>query len=329
MLPVYAAALIVFFEGLVLWAVYPVTAFYCAQFGGGPTSVGVMLALLSLPKIFTNPVFGRAADRFGRRPLLIIASTGTLCGSVAWALSPSLGWLAVSRLVAGVFSAQSALCQTVVADATPPERRAVGLGVVGAAFGGSMVVGPFIGGWVAQHISHAAVGWVCAGIQLLSVLTAAFVLPETRPVHVGDLAHDSSVALRAVLRTRHVLPLLLATFVTAVVAAQLITTLSLLTSQRFGYEEEGASAAYAFFGVIALVVQGGAVRVIVPRWGERTTAIAGLAALSTGFALLALRPPESVHARAAIPCNLRPANRLNLLSRRLGQKSPDRERGKW
>lgn len=290
MAPTYAAALIVLFEGLVLWAVYPATSFYCEQFGGGPTSVGLMFALLSLPKIVSNPIFGRLSDRFGRRPLLAVASAGTLCGSVGWALAPSLGWLAVSRLIAGVFSAQSTLCQTVVADGTVPERRATALGVVGAAFGGSMVLGPLIGSWVAAHFSHAAVGWACAAIQSLSLLTVVFLLRETRPTRAApDLGTDCRVPDN-ILRLRGVIPLLAVTLVTAIVASQL-TTLSLFTRDRYGFGEKQAGYPFAFFGVIGVLVQGGVVRALTPRLGERNTAGLGLVALGAGFALLALPLP--------------------------------------
>jgi MFS transporter, DHA1 family, tetracycline resistance protein len=291
MSPTYAAALIVLFEGLVLWAVYPATSFYCDQFGGGPMSVGLMFALLSLPKIVSNPIFGRLSDRVGRRPLLAIASAGTLCGSVGWALAPSLGWLAVSRLVAGIFSAQSTLCQTVVADATRPERRAAALGIVGAAFGGSMMLGPIIGSWVAAHFSLAAVGWVCAGVQSLSVLTVLFLLRETRPAQAPPNPGTKRQNSDNVFRLPGVIPLLGVVFVTAVVAAQL-TTLSLFTKDRYGFGEKQAGYPFAFFGVIGVFVQGGLVRALTPRLGERTTSALGLVALGAGFAMLALPLPE-------------------------------------
>jgi MFS family permease len=289
--PTYAAALIVFFEGLVLWAVFPVTSFYCQQLGGGAVWVGVMFALLSAPKILSNPIFGALSDRFGRRPLLAIASLGTLCGSLGWALAPSIGWLAVSRLVAGLFSAQSALCQTVVADSNPPERRAAGLGVVGAAFGLSMVVGPLLGGWVAGDVSHPAVGWMCAAIQALSLLTVTFLLKETRPsAALSPARADATPRVPQPLRQRQVTPLLGVTFLMAFTVAQLTSTFSLFTQQQYGFSEKHAGHAFAFFGLIGVLVQGGFIRPLVPRLGEQRTALAGLVALGVGFGLLAAQP---------------------------------------
>jgi DHA1 family tetracycline resistance protein-like MFS transporter len=115
MSPVLAAAVVVLLEGLVLWAVFPIMSYYCAEFGGGPVAVGVMFALLSAPRVICNPLFGWLAERFGRRPLMAVASLGTMAGSILWAVSPDLTWLAVSRAIAGVFGAQAALSATVVA----------------------------------------------------------------------------------------------------------------------------------------------------------------------------------------------------------------------
>lgn len=304
--------MIVFFEGLVLWAVFPVTSFYCEQLGGGPAWVGVMFALLSAPKVISNPIFGRLADRFGRRPLLAVASLGTLSGSVGWALAPTIGWLAVSRMIAGLFSAQSALCQTVVADVTLPQRRAAGMGVVGAAFGLSMVLGPLVGAVTTRLGSHAAVGWVCAGIQTLSFLTVVFLLPETRPARVpaaflagavpdGRPSGPTGVLPCApvvrpprwqnLLRARYVAPLLLVTLLTSLTVAQLTSTLSVFAKDAYRFNETEASYAFAFFGLIGVVVQGGLIRPLVPRLGEHRTAVFGIALLALAFGILAARPP--------------------------------------
>ena len=86
------------------------------------------------------------------------------------------------------------------------------------------------------------------------------------------------------------IPLLSVTFVTAVVAAQL-TTLSLFTRDRYGFGEKEAGYPFAFFGVIGVLVQGGVVRALTPRLGERNTAALGLVALGAGFAMLALPLP--------------------------------------
>lgn len=292
MSPVLAAATVVFCEGLVLWSVFPIMSYYSAELGGGPVWVGILFALLSAPRVIFNPIFGRLSERFGRRPLMTLASLGTMAGSIVWAVSPNVGWLAASRLVAGMFGAQAALSSAVVADATPPERRSAGMGLVGAAFGLSMVLGPLLGGWVTHFASHAAVGWVGAFLQALSVLTVTFLMPETHP-HVGAPARagPARVPLAAVLRAARVMPLLVVTFLTAAALVQVTTTLSMLGELVYRFTEADAAHVFAFFGLIGTVVQGGVLRALHPRFGDQRLAVFGLACIAAAALLVAISPP--------------------------------------
>ena len=187
--PVVAAALVVLFEGLVLWAVFPIMSYYCADLGGGPAAVGILFALMSGPRVLFNPIFGRLSERFGRRPLMVVASLGTMAGSIAWAVSPNVGWLAVSRAIAGIFGAQAALSSAVVADVTSPDRRSSGMGLVGAAFGLSMVFGPLLGGWVTGK-KNEYVARTLAEYSSLKDLAQVMVAKDAtgHPVFLADVA---------------------------------------------------------------------------------------------------------------------------------------------
>ena len=291
--PVVAAALVVLFEGLVLWAAFPILSYYCADLGGGPASVGILFALMSGPRVLFNPIFGRLSERFGRRPLMVVASLGTMAGSITWAVSPNVGWLAVSRAIAGIFGAQAALSSAVVADVTSPERRSSGMGLVGAAFGLSMVFGPLLGGGVTHLASHAMVGWVGAVLQGLSVATVLFFLPETRPV--GSTAGDAGShhpALRTMLTVAGVTPLLAVAFCSALAVAQVTTTFSMLAEKEYQFTEADAGYAFALFGLVGTLVQGGVVRVLHARFGDRKLAMAGLVTVAISAAVIAPGPPR-------------------------------------
>ncbi|HPM25089.1 MAG TPA: MFS transporter [Phycisphaerae bacterium] len=293
MSPVLAAAVVVLLEGLVLWAVFPIMSYYCAEFGGGPVAVGVMFALLSAPRVICNPLFGWLAERFGRRPLMAVASLGTMAGSILWAVSPDLTWLAVSRAIAGVFGAQAALSATVVADTTPPERRGRAMGVVGAAFGLSMVFGPLLGSEVTTQWSHAAVGWVSAALQGLSVLTVVFVLKETHPARLDPRAPRVPAPTNwQLLRRPRVTPLLLVTFGSALALSQVTTTFAMLGESVYHFAERQAGYAFTVFGLIGTLVQGGVVRVLHPRCGDRRLALAGLACIAGSAVVILAQPPE-------------------------------------
>lgn len=291
--PVVAAALVVLFEGLVLWAAYPILSYYCADLGGGPAAVGILFALMSGPRVLFSPIFGRLSERFGRRPLMVVASLGTMAGSITWAVSPNVGWLAASRAIAGIFGAQAALSSAVVADVTSPDRRSSGMGLVGAAFGLSMVFGPLLGGGVTHLASHAMVGWVGAVLQGLSVATVLFFLPETRPAHSGKSEVGSHhPALRTMLTVPNVTPLLAVAFCSALAVAQVTTTFSMLAEKEYQFTEADAGYAFALFGLVGTLVQGGVIRVLHARFGDRRLAMAGLFAVAVSAAVIAPGPPR-------------------------------------
>lgn len=291
MRPVFCAALLVFFEGIVIWSVFPTMTYFLQDLGGEAFWIGILFALMSGPKIVMNPVFGRLSDRIGRRPVLIFIMLGAIGGSVAWALAPSVGWLAVSRGIAGIFAAQAALSQTVVADATRPERRAAAMGVLGAAFGLSMIVGPLLGGWV-RHAwgSYAAVGWACAAVQTLSLLVLVVFMPETRVRSDQAPAQPQFAGMRGVLREPNVVPLLAVTLLMTLAFAELTSTFASLSKDQYQRDVTETTALFVLLGIVALVTQGGILRLLLPRFAEKGTALLGLLILAVGLGWLGILP---------------------------------------
>ena len=291
MRPVFCAALLVFFEGIVIWSVFPTMTYFLQDLGGEAFWIGILFALMSGPKIVMNPVFGRLSDRIGRRPVLIFIMLGAIGGSVAWALAPSVGWLAVSRGIAGIFAAQAALSQTVVADATRPERRAAAMGVLGAAFGLSMIVGPLLGGWVGHAWgSYAAIGWACAAVQTLSLLVLVVFMPETRVRPERARAQPQMAGMRGVLREPNVVPLLAVTLLMTLAFAELTSTFASLSKDQYQLKVSDTTRLFVLLGIVALVTQGGILRLLLPRFAEKGTALLGLLLLAVGLGWLGILP---------------------------------------
>ncbi len=306
--PLIASAVIVLCEGLCFGAVLPVIGFYCERLGGGPITLGLLFALLAGPKVVMNPLFGRVSDRYGRRPVLLIATLGTLAGSVLWALAPNVVWLAISRGVVGVFGAQAAIAQAVAADVTPPARRAAAMGLLGAAFGLSITLGPLLGGIVSTAASNAAVGWVCALLQALSIVVIVTLLPETRGRSGATFASDDAPAatggpssrgadlptLAPLLQRPAVRRLMLVTLLMWLGFSVINGTFQLLAAHAYHMTERHVSYAYAVIGIVGAVIQGGLIRRLAATLGEQVCGLAGLAVLAVAFALLAATPPAPV-----------------------------------
>ena len=177
---------------------------------------GYMLVVFALTQFFAGPVLGNLSDRFGRRPVLIASmlTFGMDYALMAWA--PTLAWLFLGRAVAGIAGAVYGPASSVLADVTPPEKRSGVFGLIGAAFGIGFVIGPAIGGLLADLGPRAP--FVAAAILALSnAAVMIFAMPETlapehrRPFRLRD-AHVVG-AFRPLFHAGNAAPLLAAWFV--------------------------------------------------------------------------------------------------------------------
>src|SRR5258708_19177180 len=114
------------------------------------------MASYSLAQFFFAPVWGRLSDRFGRRPILLVSLVFSVASYLWLGFADALWMLYGARLLAGAGAGNIAAAQAYVADVTPPEGRAKGMGLIGAAFGLGFTVGPAIGGPIARSRPTAA-----------------------------------------------------------------------------------------------------------------------------------------------------------------------------
>jgi len=151
-----------------------------------PRALGIMMGAFALAQLFAAPILGGLSDRFGRRKVILISITGMTFDYVLTALAPTLGWLFFARIVAGLTAASVVSVNAYIADVTPPEKRAQRFGLVGAAIGGSFVLGPAMGG-VLCVINLRLPFWVAAGLCGANLIYGIFVLPESLPPGRGQI----------------------------------------------------------------------------------------------------------------------------------------------
>lgn len=162
--------------------VVPVLPVLVQEFTGSTARAGWMnglfIALWAVMQFLFSPLVGSLSDRFGRRPVLLLSSAGLGISYALVALAPSLGWLAAARVLAGITASSIGATYAYMADITPPERRARAYGLIGAAFSGGFVLGPFLGGVVGE-ISPRLPFWAAAASSATVFLYGAFILPES------------------------------------------------------------------------------------------------------------------------------------------------------
>jgi len=112
---------------------------------------GLMLFAYSLMQFLFSPLIGNLSDKFGRRPVLLTSLFGFGVDYLFLAFAPSVGWLFVGRVIAGITGASFTTASAYIADISTPEKRAANFGLVGVAFGLGFIFGPMIGGVLGEY----------------------------------------------------------------------------------------------------------------------------------------------------------------------------------
>lgn len=238
-----------------------------------------------------SPVIGGLSDRFGRRPVLLASLVGFGLDYLLMGFAPTIAWLFVGRLVAGMTGASFTTAGAYIADVSTPEKRAQNYGLLGAAFGLGFIIGPVIGGLLG-HFGPRVPFFAAAAFALANAVYGYFLLPESlskenrRPFDwkranpVGSLRHLSKYPI--VLR-------LVVSFVFIFIAGHANqSTWTYYTIEKFKWTSAQVGYSLGFVGLMIAAVQGGLIRIVLPKIGQKRAVYMGLFFYSLTFALFAL-----------------------------------------
>ncbi len=254
---------------------------------------GWLAFVYALMQFFFAPVAGNLSDRFGRRPVLLVSLAVFGIDYLVMALAPTLAWLFVGRIVAGMSATSFGIANAYIADIFPPEKRAQNFGLMGAAFGVGFLLGPVIGGFLGEFGPRTPF-FATAAIAFANVLFGALVLPETlsaenrRPFRFARA--NPLGALRQMRRFPVVLAMLGAYFLYMLAHDSLPATWSFYVMERFDWGPREIGASLGAVGVCMLIVQGYLIRRVIPAWGAERTALVGLTLSAVSFLGYALSP---------------------------------------
>jgi MFS transporter, DHA1 family, tetracycline resistance protein len=238
-----------------------------------------------------SPLLGAVSDRFGRRPVVLASNFGLGFDYILTALAPNLSWLFIARVISGITGASFTTAFAYVADVTPPEKRAGSFGAIGAAWGLGFVLGPAVGG-ILGGINPRLPFWVAAALTLLNALYGLFILPESLPPdrrQPFSWKRANPLGSLRLLRSHHELLGLASVNFLYYLAHQVLPSVFVLyAGYRYGWTATTVGLTLAVVGIGNIVVQGGLVRVIVPRIGERRSMLAGLLFGTAGFLIYGL-----------------------------------------
>lgn len=246
-------------------------------------AVGWLGALYALMQFVFSPVMGSLSDHFGRRPVILVSLFGSGIDYLLLAWAPTIGWLYLARIISGVTAANFSAASAYIADVTPPEKRAAGFGMIGAAFGLGFIAGPAVGGLLGSHGLRTPFE-VAACITLLNWLYGAFVLPESlAPENRRPFKWSSAHPLKAISSlSRWPLVMGLAgTHFLIMIAGSIYQSLWVLyTASRYGWSSKQVGMSLALVGTMAALVQGGLAGRILKIIGERRGVFVGLVAMA-------------------------------------------------
>jgi DHA1 family tetracycline resistance protein-like MFS transporter len=168
----------VFVDMLGYGLVVPLLPFYAREHATGAALVGLLGSLYAAMQFVGGPFLGGLSDRAGRRPVLILCLLGASLAYLLLALAGTLLSLFAAVVLAGAAGGSLATAQAYIADSTPPERRARGLGLIGAAFGLGLMAGPALGGLLSLF-SLSAPALAASGLALGNAIFGLLVLPES------------------------------------------------------------------------------------------------------------------------------------------------------
>ena len=226
-----------------------------------------------------SPILGGLSDQYGRRPVLLISLFGFGIDYILLGFAPTIGWLFLGRLLAGIMGASFTTASAYIADISTPEKRAQNFGMIGAAFGIGFIIGPVLGG-VLGHYGARVPFFVSAGLTLLNWLYGYFILPESLKLENRrkfDWKRANPVSSLLNLKRYPVIIGLLSSLVLLYIAGHSVQGIwSFFTIEKFHWTSDMVGYSLGFVGLMVAIVQGGLTRIIIPKLGQKRSVYVGL-----------------------------------------------------
>lgn len=254
--------------------VIPILPFLSPQLGASKLDIALIIVTYAAFSGVSGPYWGRLSDRLGRKPVIMICLAGGALAYVVLALASELWMVYAARAFAGVMAGNLGVASAMMADLTPGERRARGMGQIGAAFGLGLILGPLLGGLLAGDDNSFTLPCLVAGcMSLLAILAAALFLEESvGPEHraANTAAHRSGrrQSLLAMLRETGNRLLVFQFLLHAAAISSITYLIPLWLGDLLGWSAREVGIVFGVQGAIMVLLQGGLLGTLVRVVGE-------------------------------------------------------------
>ncbi|MFT3895199.1 MAG: MFS transporter [Anaerolineales bacterium] len=282
----FTLVVIMFGFGMII----PILPFLVEKFGGSGIAMGLLMAVYSLMQFIFSPLWGDLSDRFGRKPILILGTLGNGLTMVGFGLSTNLWTLYLFRTLGGILSSATLpTAMAFISDSTDEHERGGGMGIVGAAMGVGMVLGPGIGGMMGGA-SLQAPFFLAAGLSFLSMILIWLFLPKSLSADKrsasmkGFRGPQFNAMWTAILGSIGFLFVL--AFLHSFALANFEGIYAYYAEARYGYNSQTVGLILTVVGLVSAIVQGVLTGIATRKWGDVAVVKVSLFASIFGFLLM-------------------------------------------
>lgn len=249
---------------------------------------GLLTFAYAIMQFICAPIVGNLSDKYGRRPVLLLSLLGYGIDYIFLSMAPTIWWLFVGRLIAGLFGASFTTATAYIADISTPENRAKNFGMIGAAFGLGFIIGPGIGGLLGEF--GPRVPFMAAAIlTFLNLIYGYFVLPESlAKEHRRPFEWKRANPLGSLLQLKKYKGVggLIVSLIFVYIAGHAVqSTWTFFNIEKFQWSNTLMGISLTVIGLLIAIVQGGLIRYINPKLGDEKSIYVGLGLYSIGLFL--------------------------------------------
>lgn len=251
---------------------------------------GWLLFAYAFMQFICAPLLGGISDQFGRRPVLLASLFGFGVDYIFLAFAPTLAWLYVGRIIAGIMGASFTTGAAYIADISTPEKRAQNFGLLGAAFGLGFIIGPVLGGLLGQYGSRVPF-MAAAGLSFINWLYGFFILPESlKPENRRKFEWSRANPLGSLENLKRypvIFGLIISLGLVYIALHAVQSNWSFYVIEKFGWDEADIGYSLGAVGLLSAFIQGYLIRLILPKIGQKKGVYIGLLLYAVGFVLYA------------------------------------------
>ena len=266
----------------------------------------LMFSYATLQFLFA-PILGGLSDQYGRRSIILLSLLGFGINYMVMAIAPTITWLFIGRIFQGIMGASLTTASAYIADISTPEEKAQNFGLIGAAFGLGFILGPVIGGFLGQY--GTKIPFIAAAIfTLINVIYGYLILPESLPLQNRrkfDIKRANPVGTLLSLKKYPIISGLLICIVLFNISQHATqSTWTFFTIEQFNWNEKWVGYSLGFVGLMAAIVQGGLIRIIIPKIGNIKSVYFGMIFYIIGLTLFAFANKSWMIFAIVIPFSL-------------------------